>query len=257
MTFFQNSWEELRLSIGFFTRLPVGQSPIEEQRPFAHMLWAAPIAGLIVAMAAASAFALAHILGLAPLICAALSLIAGILLTGALHEDGLADMADGFGGGHNVERKLAIMKDSAIGSYGVLAVISVFSLRLAALAELATPLPVALALVAAHMSSRSLLPAFMKSLPAARSNGLSAGAGQVPTRVIFIALGLGFLGLAGVGDAGGFPLFAPLCLVLLAGWFVFLRRLARSQIGGHSGDVLGSLQQGAETLVLLVASAIF
>ena len=183
--------------------------------------------------------------------------MAGILGTGALHEDGLADLADGFGGGHTRERKLAIMKDSAIGTYGVLAVLSVLILRLVAIGELATPVLVILGLVAAHMSSRSLLPALIKSLPPARSNGLSAGVGQVSVGVVFVALGLGVLALAGVGYVSGSLLFVPLCFFLLAGWFVVLRALAHRQIGGHTGDVLGTLQQGAETLVLLVASALF
>ncbi len=220
------------------------------------MLGAAPLAGLPIALLAAAVFALAHGAGLSALIGATLALASSILATGALHEDGLADMVDGFGGGRTIERKLEIMKDSALGTYGLLALLVSFALRVTALAALASPLPVLFALVAAHMSSRALLAAFMKSLPGARENGLAAGMGDVPRIYVFIALFWGITALGGVGLVSASPLFLVFCLLALGLWFMFLRALVRKQIGGYTGDVLGALQQGGEVLVLLVASVL-
>ena len=115
-------------------------------------------------------------LGLPTTIVAALALAAGTLVTGGLHEDGLADVADGFGGGSTPEKKLTIMKDSRIGSYGVAALILSFLLRWSALVALGfVAIPV---LLLAHAASRALMPALMRLSPPARENGLSAGAGR-------------------------------------------------------------------------------
>ncbi|WP_338320010.1 adenosylcobinamide-GDP ribazoletransferase, partial [Bradyrhizobium ottawaense] len=115
---------------------------------------------------------------------------------GALHEDGLADTADGLGGGRTRERKLEIMRDSRIGTYGVCALILSFGLRWSALAAIADPLLVAFALCAAHAAARAGVPAFMSLVPPARPDGLSASAGSPPGRSVAIAFALGTLALA-------------------------------------------------------------
>ena len=238
---------DLRASIGFYTLIPVGRTA--EPADFALAQWAAPIAGLVVACAGGAVFALVHALGVTPLLAATLALTTTIAITGCLHEDGLADVADGFGGGATMARKLEIMKDSRIGTYGVLALLSAFTIRLAALAALATPIAVAEALVPAHVASRAILPAFMSALPPARRTGLSAGIGPLPTISVRIAVGLGALGLL----VSGFWTTVLGCLSL-AIWFAAMRWLARTQINGQTGDVLGALQQGAEAIVLVISA---
>src|SRR5204863_1906899 len=106
---------------------------------------------------------------------------AGIALTGALHEDGLADTADGFGGGRDRDDKLRIMRDSRQGSFGVVALVLSIALRAAALGTIGEPIHVTLALIAAHAASRGVLPVLMHVLTPARPDGLGASAGR-PSR---------------------------------------------------------------------------
>ncbi|MGI6244565.1 MAG: adenosylcobinamide-GDP ribazoletransferase [Pseudochelatococcus sp.] len=237
--------------IGFYTRVPVPALPPTD-RPFAARQWAAPIAGLAPAAAGAGLLALALALRLPAEAAAAIAIAGSVLVTGALHEDGLADVADGFGGGRDRDSKLAIMKDSRIGTYGVLALALGCLARWSALAALAAHgmAAAASALVAAHVASRALMPAFMRAVPPARADGLSAGMGRIGGKTAAAALLIGALALLPPGVP--FALAAPLPLVI---WFFALRRLCRRQIGGQTGDVVGALQQGAEIALLLTACA--
>ncbi|PZO82229.1 MAG: adenosylcobinamide-GDP ribazoletransferase [Mesorhizobium amorphae] len=234
-------------ALGFFTRLPV-PFPERHGRPFAVALWAAPLAGLVVALLGAVVFMLAAAIGLSPVTAALLALAATMLATGCLHEDGLADVADGFGGGKDREGKLLIMRDSRIGSYGVAALVIGIGLRWAALSEL-EPDSVLLALLAAHAASRGLLPLFLKFTPPARVDGLAAGLSAMPLAVAASALALGSMALLPLGLGP-----AVVLAVLLALLFLFWRALALRQIGGQTGDVCGALQQSAEIIVLLAAT---
>jgi len=259
-----------RLCIGLFTLLPVGAATsaapadvaaaadtvtADDAAPdFAAAQWAAPVAGAVVGCLAGGVFVLANYAGLSDFACAAVTLSAALLMTGALHEDGLADVADGFGGGRSIARKLAIMKDSRIGTYGGLALIASFVLRVAAIASLAAsvaPVTVVLALIAAHGASRALLPLFMRLVPPARADGLAAGIGAVPDGAVAIALCLGVLALLPCG------IWAAFVMIVLLGLLVALMRvLACAQINGQTGDVLGTVQQGGEIIILLAASAL-
>ena len=143
------------------------------------------------------------------------------------------------------------MRDSRIGSYGVCALILSFGLRWRALAAIANPWAVTLALASAHAAARAGLPAFMSLVPPARPDGLSASAGSPPGRSVAIAFALGTLCLAlalGPGKA-----LVGLALLSLAG--LVLARLAIRQIGGQTGDILGAFEQVGEILILLVAAA--
>src|SRR5690606_37657121 len=124
-----------------------------------------------------SVFALATLLGISAGPAAALALTSTMLATFCLHEDGFCDTADGFGGGPTVERKLEIMRDSRIGTYGAAALVLTVLLRWTALNDLATISHVLTGLIAAHAASRGLIPGFMRMLPSARTAGLSANAG--------------------------------------------------------------------------------
>jgi len=191
-------------------------------------------------------------LGLPPLVAAALAVAAGMAATGCLHEDGLADTADGFGGGKTRETKLEIMRDSRIGSYGACALILSLMLRWSALAEIAEPRLVAVALIAAHVSARAVLPIVMSFVPPARANGLSSSAGQPPQQSAAVALALGTICLLfSFGPSGA--LVALLTLGLIG---LLLTRLAIRAIGGQTGDVLGALEQVGEAAVLLIAASL-
>ena len=239
---------ELQASLTFLTRLrfapvtPVGAA-------IAQAAWAFPIAGVIVAAIGALVYWLAHRAGLPPLPCAALSVAATMLVTGCLHEDGLADTVDGFGGGGTREQKLDIMRDSRTGAYGVCALVLAIILRVSALASLATPALVVPALFAAHGAARAMVAVFMFFIPPARSNGLSAAAGQPPRESAgaAAALGIVILGLC-LG-----PWLALGALIVLAVAAALLAWLSLTQVDGQTGDVLGAVEQVGEIVVLLVA----
>ncbi len=243
--------DDTALSLVFFTRLPLPVFDFRD-RALAQAIWAAPLAGLVVAAIAALVFAVATGLGLSANSAAALTLAAGMLVTGCLHEDGLSDVADGFGGGKSREKKLEIMRDSRIGAYGASALALSILIRWTALADIASPASMIAVLIAAHMASRGLLGAFMHLLPAARSDGLSASAGTVSINTALAGAVIGAASLLLLGAGGAIS-----AAILLAAIFLGLRALCLRQIGGHTGDTIGALQQLAEIAVLLVASVTF
>ncbi|MET4219246.1 adenosylcobinamide-GDP ribazoletransferase [Bradyrhizobium sp. LB7.2] len=242
---------DLRIAASFVTILPVASSKPAGDGAIARATWALPVAGLAVGLTGAMVYAIASRFGLTPHLAALLALAATALITGALHEDGLADTADGLGGGRTRERKLEIMRDSRIGTYGVCALILSFGLRWSALAAIANPWAVMLAMCAAHIAARAGVPAFMSQVAPARPDGLSASAGSPPGRSVAIAIAVGTLALAltlGPGKA-----LVSLILLSLAG--LMLARLAIRQIGGQTGDILGAFEQSGEILILLVAAS--
>lgn len=133
----RNVIADLRIAASFVTLLPVGSSKPAADGAIARATWALPVAGLLVGLAGALVYKISSRLGLTPNLAALLALATTALITGALHEDGLADTADGLGGGRTRERKLEIMRDSRIGTYGVCALILSFGLRWSALAAIA------------------------------------------------------------------------------------------------------------------------
>jgi adenosylcobinamide-GDP ribazoletransferase len=241
--------EELKAAIMFSTRLPLWRATPIAGGVALRAAWAFPIAGLVVGLTGALVYALVSRAGLPPWPAAALALAATMLTTGCLHEDGLADTADGFGGGATREQKLVIMRDSRIGAYGACALALSILLRASALAALADPKLVLFALVAAHGAARAIMIVFMSFLPPARSDGLSVDAGA-PSREGVIAAGaLGVLILLlCLGLGLGIVALALLCAVCAA-----MVWLSLAQVGGQTGDVLGAVEQVSEIVVLLVA----
>jgi adenosylcobinamide-GDP ribazoletransferase len=242
---------ELRIGAIFLTRLPIPHGPPVERGELARALWTAPVFGAVVGAIGAGVYALAYALNLPPLAAATLAIVATAGVTGALHEDGLADVADGFGGGATRERKLEIMRDSRIGTFGVLALLLSVLLRVGALAGLEQPGMVAAALIAAGSAARAGLPAFMAIVPPARPDGMSAHAGTPPNESAMVAAALGALALVlALGLGPGL-----IALICFAGAGAILARLCIRQIGGQTGDVLGALEQTGEVAILLVAVA--
>jgi adenosylcobinamide-GDP ribazoletransferase len=147
-------------AIAFFTRVPIDTQPPGAWQ-LADSAWAFPLVGAGIGAVAGLAFLLAQLVGLGDWPAALLSVLSGLALTGTLHEDGLADTADGFSGGRDRKAKLAIMRDSRHGTFGVLAIVLSVLLRAAALAAIGDAIHAGLALIAAHAVSRAALPVMM------------------------------------------------------------------------------------------------
>jgi adenosylcobinamide-GDP ribazoletransferase len=235
-------------SLRFFTRLRVGEPSLGAPLDIDRIAWAAPVAGVAVGVIGALALALATLLGLPLLLRAGLATAALVVATGALHEDGLADVADGFGGGATRARKLEIMRDSRVGAYGAIAIALALILRVGALAAALDGgfwrASLSLMLVAALSRAAALTP--LALLPPAHADGAGAAAGQLDSNafaaawssalVIAVALGLVALGVA-----------HALLAALMSGAGAWLMvALARRAIGGQTGDVAGAAQQCGE-----------
>ncbi|WP_119461594.1 adenosylcobinamide-GDP ribazoletransferase [Rhodospirillaceae bacterium SYSU D60014] len=253
-------WADLKTALALLSRLPI-TSPVGGALP--RSVRAFPLVGLLIGLIGAVTFALASWLSLPGLLAAVIAVAATILATGAMHEDGLADVADGFGGGTDRDSKLAIMRDSRTGSYGALALILSVLLRVLALYAIAEPLIalgdtdeagalVAGALIAAHAVSRAVLPVVMYRETLARDSGLAVAAGQPEQDSVLWSLGLGALiALLALGLGTGLIAFVVAGLAALA-----MTGLARRQIGGYTGDVLGAIQQLTEIAMLLAIVAL-
>jgi adenosylcobinamide-GDP ribazoletransferase len=241
---------DLKVGLLFATRIPIPHDAPIAGPEVARSAWALPVAGILVGLASALVYLIAWRWALPGIVAAGLALAASMAMTGCLHEDGLADTLDGLGG-RDRERKLEIMRDSRIGTYGACALILSVLLRAGALASLSAPGRVALALLAAHAGARAVLPAFMRVVPPARPDGLAADAGRPPGGAAATAAAIG-LAVAIVTIGFGKALVA---LLLLLAAMAFMRWLCRQQVGGQTGDVVGALEQIGEVIVLLVAAA--
>ena len=228
------------------TRLPLPKLPDAAFEDAARAVWAYPLVGLVIGFAASLIAALCVQIGLSPALTVAMCLGFLIVVSGAMHEDGLADCADGFWGGYDKKRRLDIMKDSRIGTYGVLALVILTGVRGVALAAL---IPQGLgAIIAACVLSRGAMPVLMFYVPHARSDGLSVHVGRPRLSPVLaggaIAVTLAFLSI-GSGAVGA--TIVALCAAACVG------ALAARKIGGQTGDVLGAAQQLSEAAILCFA----
>ncbi len=236
---------ELAAALMLLTRLPVGwlaRGPVL----FANSVWAYPVAGAVVGGLAAAVYAACHALGMPPALAAVWALGAGVLATGGFHEDGLADTADGLGGGRTRERKLEIMRDSRIGSYGALALLLSMAARGAALAAIAQPWRVAAAMIAAAALGRGAIIVVLLATGPARPDGLAAALRDLPTGRA--ALGLALPTIAALLLLPALAALAAIGGALLAA--LLLAFAARRQLGGYTGDVLGAAAVAAECAAL-------
>ena len=232
-------------ALQFLTRIPLRLRRAPDLR--ALPVWF-PAAGAVIGLLVGGVGAVAWHLT-TPLVAGALAVTAGLLITGAFHEDGLGDVADGFGGGHTVERRLEIMKDSRHGTYGVAAMAASVAVRVAALGSMPGPMALLASAVAAHVLARTGAVVLMATAPLARHQGLGVDYGQSTTRRVAIVAGVAGTALA-TAAVGWWT--APLLVAALVG-VALTGALARRKIGGISGDVLGAAEQVAEGLVLVTA----
>ena len=239
-------------SLAFFSRLPVRSTASSFALHQSAGGW--PISGLVLALGPAALFVVARLADFPAVVAAVLALALYAALTGAMHEDGLTDSFDGFGGGRTREDKLAIMRDSRLGAYGALALLVTFALKVSALAIIGVrPLHGAIALLGAAVFSRTLaLWHWNETLPA-RRDGMAWAAGRPDWTALFIGLGTG--AVAAVILLIIFGIAAFMALVMAAAGVGLFSSFAGRQIGGHTGDTIGAAQQIGEAALLAGLSA--
>ncbi len=235
-----NLWHQFILAIVFLTRIPLGFALPQYEVPLMRALWAFPLAGALVGAISA----LPLLLPGPSLVTAALAVVLAVWMTGGLHEDGLADFADGMGG-QTREERLMIMRDPRIGSYGMLALLLCLILRVVSISALG---PVAL--IGAAALGRTAIVLALTMLPAARDDGLGRAAGRARYGQMAIAMGLALIFLGCSGHAG---LAALIAGGLGAGMVI---RLARQRLGGQTGDVLGTASLVCETSALAAMAVV-
>jgi len=247
----------IRLALSFLSRVPVGNiaSPLPALH---HCFWAFGCVGFGFGVGYAAIMWAGDLLGMAPLIAAVLAIAGGLILSGGLHEDGFADMTDGFGGGSTAEDKLRIMKDSYIGSFGVCALILILVMRIATLSVLSEDFAsqwvmfiLSLGIIAGF--SRLCMAGVLIFLPPARKGGLGhefsvkQNAAEARQNLLIGALILLICAF-----------FAPVSvmgvLIVMVGFSMVVAQLSLRQIGGQSGDICGAVQLVSETAGWIVLS---
>lgn len=242
---------DISAALMLLTRLPLPKGLSPATPPGPGSAWAWPVAGGLVGILSAAGGTIALALGLAPGLAAAMVVVVQVMATGGLHEDGLADTADGLWGGGSPVRRLDIMRDSRIGSYGVLALILSVLLRWLALSLLAQAGALLAGVIIASALSRAPMAVVMSALPHARSDGLSRLVGR-PSGA---TAGIG-IAVAAATALFLWPASLPALALITPLPALWLARLARQKIGGQTGDILGASQQLTEIAALLTLSAL-
>lgn len=236
---------DVMTALALLTRLPARHALSAARAP-AAAAWAYPLVGLVVGALALAVGWIFQSLGAAAPIVAFFVLLTSVVITGAMHEDGLADCADGFWGGWTVEKRLEIMKDSVIGTYGVIALSMSLFLRWYILTLMIDKGALVVAVLVSAVMSRAAMVWVMHRLPHARDTGLSAQTGRPNGGTTAVALGLGVVAAFVATDVSTIWL-----LVFVAGATLASAALARIKIGGQTGDVIGATQQIVEITVLI------
>lgn len=246
---------ELRLfftALQFFTRVPVPRWVGFAPEWLNHCTRYYPLVGLLAGAVAGLVYAAAS-QWWPPAVAVLLSTAATVYLTGAFHEDGFADVCDGFGGGQSRERVFEIMKDSRIGAYGTVGILLLLAVKCASLASLPGTMAVAGALAAGHTVSRLCSAALIWRLDYAKEEGKAKPLGHRMSGGEFaVAAGTGIAVLSGAGAAGWLPWSALLGgAVLAAAATCWLAHLFLRRVGGYTGDCLGAAQQLSEACFYL------
>jgi adenosylcobinamide-GDP ribazoletransferase len=258
MSAWQTATIDLAHCVRFYSRLPVPALPWEQDAhappSFPRLLRMIPVAGLVLGLLPAAVLGLALALDLGPWLAATLSVAAMVLTTGALHEDGLADTADSIGG-ITREKRLEIMRDSRIGSFGASALFLVLALRIGALAALASRIDggamVAAILITASLSrTAGLMP--LVFLPPARPDGMSQSVGQPAQKTFWRVAGVAVVVSLVLGVLADLTFAGIILMLLLSGLSgLALTGFAKRHLGGQTGDIAGAAQQVAEIAALI------
>jgi adenosylcobinamide-GDP ribazoletransferase len=250
----RDALRDLAAGLRFFSRLPLPATSGDPQGmpDLSRISRMVPVAGAIIGACGALALAIASALRWPNHIVATIAICVLVAVAGALHEDGLADVADGFGGGKTRERKLEIMRDSRIGAFGAAALTLSLFLRIGAASALLDRglAGAAAGLILAGAASRAFCLLPLALLPAARPDGLGAGAARLEASNALAAAGIALivavlLGLAALGLG-----HALLGLLLALAAALAMTAIARRELGGQTGDVAGAAQQLAEIACL-------
>ena len=237
------------LALSFFSRIPVPKSVTFSPSQLNQSSRYFSLVGIVLAAILTLFFTLVSQYFSLP-VSVLLLMVASLMLTGAFHEDGLADMTDGIGGGFTVESRLTIMKDSRVGTYGVVSLLSVLALKFSLLIELAQLNELVMAIITAYGLSRAIAGSLIFDMPYvsdAQSSKSKPLAEQQSLSALLLLLLIGVL-----------PLFyfslniMVSCLVCLALFRFIFKKWLISRIGGFTGDCLGAAQQIAELIIYLV-----
>jgi len=255
MNIWQRQLNLFLIAMGFFTRIPMPKWVNIDAEKLNQASRYFGLVGLLIGVLSALVYS-AMLYWVSPSVAIIVAMIASVLLTGGFHEDGLADTADGLGGGWTIEAKLNIMKDSRLGSYGALALILCLLLKWQLLSELALfdPNSVSLALILGHTLSRVVAASFIFSEQYVSADSTSKSkplAMQQGINELSILLATGVLALLLVSIMQAFVLISGLIVVrfTLVRWF-------NKQIGGYTGDTLGATQQITEVVSYLLLLAV-
>ena len=240
-------------ALAFLTRLPVGRLPGADGGAERGVTWF-PLVGAVVGAVVATVAIVAGVV-LTPLVAASLAVAAGMAVTGAFHEDGLADTADGFGGGWTVDERLRIMSDSRLGTYGVAALVVSIVVRIGAVAALdgLEPGRILALVVGAHLLARTWMVVTLVAARPVKTSGLASTvrARAARRQAAVAAIAWAAVGLAASGPTA-FALMSGAGLVLVGLVLV----LAYRRVGGVTGDVLGTVEQVGEIGALVAASSL-
>ncbi len=243
--------DDVLSSFRLLTRLPMPERDPGAAHKLSRSVWAYPLVGAGVGALSALIWFAAQLAGFSLTLSAGLALTAQVLITGALHEDGLADFTDSLGARGGKDAALAVMRDSRIGTYGVIALILVLGLRWGGIAGLALHSVLA-GLICSAILGRLAMVVLLVLLKPARFEGLGASVANPPRRSVVAALVISVLLVA-----LNLPVVTAVFALLGAGVAVgVVAILARRHIGGYTGDVLGAGEQLAQTTVLLLLAAL-
>ncbi|WP_025899659.1 adenosylcobinamide-GDP ribazoletransferase [Sneathiella glossodoripedis] len=249
---YNGSWvHDFLIALVFLTRLPVRLNIQFSMKNVGLASRVFALIGIIVGGLSAGVYWLAFNVGIPPVLGAMLAVSAQIILTGALHEDAIGDVADGFGGGVDKDKKLEIMRDSRVGTYAVVTLILIIGIKVSAIASYPGTWFTFGILLSAATCSRGLMGAAMYFMPAARADGLGASAGRPPVSAALTSLAFAIIiPVILLGPyAGSIAVFSAIAGALFIGF------IAYRQIGGQTGDVLGSIQQISECAFFISMAA--
>lgn len=255
LNFMKNQIHYFLTAVLFFTRIPcpkwVNHSPEILNKSSRYF----SLVGILVGTISALTFYGASFI-FNPLIAIILSCIASIWTTGAFHEDGFADVCDGFGGGWTKEKILTIMKDSRLGTYGVIGLISILSIKIVSLNELHNHLnKIPLILISGHAISRFVATfllythEYVRDIDTAKVKSTTQ---KMSTKALVISGVFGITPLIFFQDVKVFGVLIPLFLT-----YLYMSRLFKKWIGGQTGDCAGALQQASEVIFYLSLLAIW